>query len=177
MNPDLARRFERLERHKRELLEGVSGRDDAWLNRAPAPGAWSIVQVVSHLVLSETGTLTYIGKKLQGPREEIPRAGASAALRVRALSLALASPLKRQAPERVRPPGDPEPFDSVRGRWDELRSRWREQLENYPEELLGKAIFRHPFAGRFSMAQTLRFTDDHLQHHARQVERFKSLLG
>jgi hypothetical protein len=177
VHPELARRFERVERHKRDLLEGVAGRDDAWLNRAPVPGAWSIVQVIAHLVLSEAGTLSYIGKKIQAPPEEIPRAGPMAVLRSLALTAALRSPLRRQAPERARPASEPEPLDSVRGRWDEVRAGWRERLETYPEALHGRAIFRHPFAGRFSMAQTLGFLDEHLLHHARQIERLKSLLG
>jgi len=177
MHPELERRFERVEKHKRELLEGVAGRDDAWLNRPPMPGAWSIVQVISHMVLSEAGTLTYIGKKLQAPPGEIPGAGPMSALRSLALSCALGSPLRRKAPERVRPAGDPESLEAVRGRWDELRGRWREQLESYPDALMGKAIFRHPFAGRLSLPQTLRFLDDHQRHHARQIERFKALLG
>jgi hypothetical protein len=77
----------------------------------------------------------------------------------------------------AQPAGDPESLDEVRARWDEVRERWRERLESYPDALQRKAIFRHPFAGRLNMRQTLRFLDDHLLHHTRQVERFAALLG
>lgn len=177
MNPELQRRFDVIERRKQAIFDGLAGRDDAWLNRAPEPGAWSIVQVVGHLVLAESGTLDYIAKKIQAPPEKIPGAGISSALRSWALGAALASPLRRKAPERSRPGGEPESLESVRGRWDAVRDRWRERLESYPDALMRKAIFRHPFAGRLSMPQTLRFVDDHLRHHVRQIDRFKRLLG
>lgn len=177
MHRDLESRFERVELQKRDILAGLAGREDAWLNRAPAAGAWSIVQVISHLVLAESGTLGYIGKKIQAPQQEIPDVTPMSTLRSLALATALWSPLRWKAPERSRPAGEPESLESVRGRWDAVRQEWRERLETFPESLLRKAIFRHPFAGRLGMRQTLKFLDDHQRHHARQIERFKSLLG
>jgi hypothetical protein len=129
------------------------------------------------VALSESGTLTYIGKKIQAPPDQIPEAGLSSALRGWALGVALRSPLRRKAPQVAQPAGDPESLDEVRARWDEVRERWRARLECYPDALQSKAIFRHPFAGRLNMRQTLRVLDDHLLHHTRQVERFAALLG
>ena len=93
------------------------------------------------------------------------------------LAAVLASPFRGRAPAGARPAEEPESLESVRGRWDAVRGRWRERLESYPDALLRRAIFRHPFAGRLSMAQTLKFVDDHLRHHVRQIGRLERALG
>ena len=40
-----------------------------------------------------------------------------------------------------------------------------------PSELSDRGIFRHPVVGPMSLAQALRFMEDHVGHHAKQIDR------
>ena len=47
----------------------------------------------------------------------------------------------------------------------------REAYEALPEERLGQALFKHPFAGRLDVVRGLRTIHIHVRRHAKQVER------
>ena len=40
-----------------------------------------------------------------------------------------------------------------------------------PPELSDRGIFRHPVMGLMSLAQALRFMEDHVARHTRQIDR------
>jgi hypothetical protein len=64
----LADVLRRLEAAERDAASIVSGLDDEVLNRAPAPGAWSVAQCLDHLRVSSE---VYVPAR----RRALPRAG------------------------------------------------------------------------------------------------------
>jgi hypothetical protein len=44
-------------------------------------------------------------------------------------------------------------------------------VESFPPVLLDRLVFRHPFAGRMTLAHALGTLQAHLDHHIPQVER------
>lgn len=170
MHATLARRFDRLEAARARVLDTLAGREPFALNRAPAPGKWSALQVLEHVVTSEALTLGYIRKKMQAGTA-LPRAGVTSRLRLLALEATLASPLRFRAPAAVAgvsPAIDPA---ALRARWDGVRGEWRGLLEAFPAELLDRLVFRHPRAGRMSLEHAVGTLEAHLAHHVPQVER------
>ena len=170
MSPVLGPRLERLEASRARALALLAPHGAAALNRAPAPGRWSALQVLHHVVESEAATLGYIRKKMQAGAS-LPAAGLGSRLRRMVVQLGLALPLRFRAPAvAAAVPGVVEP-DTLRARWDEVRAGWRELLEAFPPDLEGRLVFRHPFAGRMGLADTLAVLQAHLHHHVPQVER------
>jgi hypothetical protein len=95
MGPDLGRRLERLETSRARALALLAPHGGAALNRAPAPGRWSALQVL--VVESEAATLGYVRKKMQAGAS-LPPAGLGSRLRRAAVELGLALPLRFRAP-------------------------------------------------------------------------------
>jgi hypothetical protein len=167
---DLHGAFERLEASRERVLRRLDGLDRAVLNRTPARGGWSALQVLSHVVLAEGVTLDYVGKKMKGG-SDLPRAGIVSRLRLLVLQAVLGSPLRFRAPTRsAGVPDDIDP-DALRTRWESGRAAWRERLESFPPELLDRMVLRHPYVGLMGLRDTLAFMLAHLEHHARQVDR------
>jgi uncharacterized damage-inducible protein DinB len=165
-------RFDRLESRRRALFDSLAGLDDATLQRPPAGGGWSIVQVLGHVTLAEEATLAYLRKKMQDP-SAIPRAGLLSLARLLVVAVVLRSPVRRKAPAATaNPPSRSLP--EARAHWDRVRADWAAFLQSFPAELAGHAVFRHPFAGRMSITHTLGFMDEHLRHHARQIQRIRA---
>lgn len=170
MSPGMGRRLERLEASRTRVLEALDGFDAAALNCPPAPGKWSALQVLHHVVTAEALTLGYVRKKMQaGPGLE--KAGVASRLRLLALEVTLALPVRVAAPSAVAGvPGEVE-LAALRTRWDEVRHGLRELVRTFPAELERRLVFRHPLAGRMTLDHALGTLQAHLDHHRPQVER------
>jgi len=167
---DFARRLERLEASRARALSLLAPHDAAALNRSPAPGRWSALQVLHHVVESEAATLGYVRKKMQAGAS-LPPAGLGSRLRRAGVQLGLALPLRFRAPAVAAVVPDFIEPALLRARWDEVRAGWRELLAAFPADLEGRLVFRHPFAGRMGLSDTLAVLQAHLDHHVPQVER------
>lgn len=154
------------------LLDELSASNDAILNMAALDGGWSAIQTVHHLILTEELSLQYVQKKLSfNPKLE--EADFKTRLRSAALWFYLNLPVKFKAPANVSEEKLPgfTTFALTRERWLEVRQKWTEFLEQLPNELLDKAVYRHPFAGRLSWTGTLKFFRYHFQRHRKQIRR------
>jgi hypothetical protein len=170
VRPGFERAFLRLEETRSRALGLLEGLGAAPLNRSPGSGRWSALQVLHHVVESEAGTLGYVRKKMQAGAG-LPRSGVASRLRRATLQLALALPLRFRAPAVAASVPDAIDPDDLRARWAEVRRAWRELLDGFPSELEGRLVFRHPVAGRLSLADTLAVLQAHLEHHVPQVKR------
>jgi len=170
MQEQLQRRFERLEDTRREVLARWEGHDRTRLNRPRADGGWSVLQVLHHVITAEAGTLRYISKKMLAGTN-LPRAGLVSRLRLLALQLGNASPLRFRAPGVTADVPEEVDPEELRVHWDEVRAQWKQLLDGFPDELLDRTVFRHAMVGLMSLGDTLSFLQSHLDHHARQVER------
>ena len=168
MNVAPLRRLQALEERRRHLFERVEGLDPDFLNRRLGESRWSIIQVMCHLIRAEELSLSYIQKKVSRP-DGLPDVTVSGWLRVLWLATALRSPVRVKAPAAADVPEREDPTETRR-RWDEVRSQWRALVERFPLELERKGVFRHPYAGRMTLAQALAFTAEHVRHHEKQIE-------
>jgi len=170
MDADIARRFERLESARTRVLAHLEGREHAVLNQPRPDGGWSALQVLHHVITAEAGTLSYVSKKMLAGTS-LPRAGLVSRLRLLALQLGNASPLRFRAPGVTADvPAEIDP-DQLRARWDEVRAQWKQLLDGFPDELLDRMVFRHAMVGLMGLPDTLSFLRSHLGRHAQQVER------
>lgn len=170
MNPDYATQFDRLEATRKDLVGRLEARDHVVLNRPRADGGWSVVQVLSHVISAESGTRRYISRKMLGGTS-LPPAGFTSGARLLALKLAMVSPVRFRAPAiTAEVPEEADPA-AVFAQWDEVREKWRRLLDEFPDEIRDRMVFRHTLVGLMGMDDTLVFLQTHLDHHARQIDR------
>ena len=150
--------------------ERVEGLDEGALNQPPAEGKWSIIQVMCHLTVAEKASLAGIRRKMTD-RADLRKAGVAGGLKSAFLRLVLRLPLRFKAPARSATVPEQQDLETTRRQWDEVRAAWRETIGSFPPELSDQGIFRHPVVGPMSFAQALRFMEDHVGHHAKQIDR------
>ncbi len=171
MTADLRQQLDRLEDQRAALVSQVEGMADAALNLPPAEGKWSIIQIMSHLIAAEKLSLAGIHKKM-ADRTGLKKAGLAGRVRSAFLHLVMGLPVRIKAPARaLATVPEHQDLETVRRQWDEVRGTWGETIDSFPPELADQGIFRHPIMGTLSLAQALRFTADHIDHHAKQIER------
>ena len=175
MDPALTRSLARLEASRRRALGAVDGVAHAALNRAPAPGKWSALQVLQHVVTAEALTLGYVRKKMQAGAG-LEKAGPASRLRLLAVQVTLALPVRVRAPAITADVPAESELRALRARWDEVRRNLEDLVRTFPPELLDRLVFRHPYAGRMSLAHALGTLEAHLDHHIPQVERAAALV-
>lgn len=167
--------FDSLEFQRVQLEERLNKMDDNLFFIPQGQGKWSINQVLAHLSNSEFGTLRYIQKKMLGI-DSLGETSLGARLRSKLLKLLLDSQLKFKMPKQLPEPSKEISYKELKDQFAKNRLALKELIESFPEESLGKLIFRHPFAGRFSLHQTIGFLEDHYNHHIQQIDRIIKVI-
>ncbi|MDO8366286.1 MAG: DinB family protein [Saprospiraceae bacterium] len=154
------------------LLSQLASFDNERLNRKSPDGGWSAIQTLHHLMLVEENSLAYLRKKLSF-NPPLEKAGPWAWWRSLLLRISLQSPIKFKAPKSAGTERIPETdtLEVVLTRWQKIRAEWLDFFEKMPADLLDKAAYKHPRAGRLSWIQMLDFFAIHFDRHRRQVQR------
>jgi uncharacterized damage-inducible protein DinB len=170
MNAATRRQFDRLNQETEELLAELRAYAEAELNQPPRPGAWSAVQTMHHLMLTEGAALTYLRKKLSH-QPQLKRAGLPEKAREWLLALYFRTNMKRQAPAYIS--GDRLPqtasLTTTQEQWRKARQALRDYLAGLDASVFTKSVFKHPFVGRMSLAGMLYFHLLHFRHHRKQI--------
>lgn len=175
MDKSLQKLFDELTEKRAQLFSELDKFQPEQLEYKSSPEMWSMLQVVNHLLISEQHIYQYLCKKNQA--KTLDPAGVAAAARSLVLNAFLKSPLRVSAPRQLPLPESPRALPEMRKDWDATRRDMETFLMELPSERLQKIIFRHPFAGRFNIAQTLKFMINHIVHHIRQVRRIARSTG
>lgn len=157
-----------LESARAAVLEFVrSLADDLWTESAPQ--TWSPAQIVAHLAMVDTATLTAIrrGESSDGPRRQLT-------FRERYLAIppsAIQHPfVKVTAPSWVRPESAVSRDEALR----KIATARRELLaflETHSQEELERLAVRHPFFAWMSASHGLRLLAAHDRRHLTQMRR------
>lgn len=163
--------FTQIEQHFEKLYQQLGLLNEAIIHQPVAENKWSCLQQMVHVNLSFEGTINYIQKKMLQP-ELIPEAGITNTIKSKLLNRALNSDTRFKAPKGLDVVDVKTTLTAARESTQTQLQRLKEILELYPDTMLKKAVFKHPVAGRITMAQTLAFLDAHLMHHERQIIKF-----
>ena len=173
MNEKLTKAYQKIEQQRLSLIAEISPYSHASINQAPAPGKWSVVQILTHLQLVEQGSLNYWAKKLQAP-EAIPPVPLSSRIKfgifIAYYSLGL-SWISFKSPKFAAIVPESAELNELDAHWKQLRVELKKVAENTPQEVLDKGMMRHGVVGRINMAMTLSFYLTHVQHHRKQIQR------
>ncbi|HEX8298879.1 MAG TPA: DinB family protein, partial [Rubricoccaceae bacterium] len=161
-----------LDAHRLGLTARVAARPSDVVRRRPAPHAWSLAQLLDHLLR--------IDRMLQF---DGPQAGALVRATSRARGLVvrgvLALPVRIPAPpgaSAVMPAPDPDPTETADA-WATLRQVWRARVAVLTPSDRHRVAFRHPIAGPLCLPDALAFVLAHHRHHDAQVRRTLLALG
>lgn len=176
MHKELEKAFANLEQRKGLVLNRLESVEDELLHSRQSPESWSLVQVISHICESESASLDYCKKKIQAA-DKLPKASIFTSLRLFFLNAFLKSKLKYKAPKGLKSPSNDIDFHELCVRWFNVRSALKAFLESVPKKYLNRAIYKHPFAGRYTLKEMLLFFDAHMKHHEHQIDRIIKQLS
>lgn len=135
---------------------------------AAAPGKWSPAEIAEHLSLTYDGVLRELAG---GPGVRVRVKG----LKLLVLRLLVMPKFLGQGfvPPGVRAPSEVVPQKADRDRGASL-ARFQERAGEFERVIGGRLADRagrisHPFFGRLTMSQGLRFVEVHLRHHTKQL--------
>jgi len=181
LSPKAKEVVESISRDRLGLRESVRDLAPEQMDFRPAPGSWSIDDVLHHLALAEEASAKLMAflheralKESVGPDPE-PDASV-----VRSIDSILegvdGADGKASAPDRVTPRSKVEAPLAL-ARLESARSRILESLESLSPFDGRKLTYRHPFFGELDLYQWLLIGGWHERRHTRQIERIKSHSG
>lgn len=178
MNTRMQTEFDRLEADTKDLLTYLNKFEGASLNRSPRPEVFTALQNCEHLMKAEVGAVEYIKKKLSFD-PKLKRANLRTKMRLPLLLFATKLPIKIKAPKGMEKEDLPDQSDffELAKRWQRNRDDMAAYLRSLPEEHYDKELFKHPLAGKLTLAAMLRFHREHLARHRRQIKRTLKEMG
>jgi hypothetical protein len=169
-NHRLAKAFSRLAAQQDRLLDELRTWPVEQLRLAPDPQAWSPLQVVEHLILTEHVVLDMM-RAHRGSPHPITIAGQ---LRSAFVVAAMLLPTRVRVPDAARAviPGDtPCTLTELVERWAFGRREFGGFLSSLSDTEAGQGLSKHPYGGWTSAHGALLFLRSHLYHHRRQIRR------
>lgn len=173
MRTKLNSTFDEIEALKTSILNDFDQLSPNQLSFKPTSKKWSLLQVMEHLMLAETGSINYVNKKILDPAK-LEAYSLKAAFRYWWLQFFLKIPFIRirNRPTQVTPTLKPD-FNDVNLRWDIARKALRKFIDTHQDATLKKLVYKHPVAGRLNGLQMMQFFKLHINHHKKQIERIK----
>jgi len=166
----------------RDIGQQCAGLSDAQLNWRPRPGAWSVAQVLEHLVIANESYVIPIQNALGGVGRRTIWQHVPLLPRLYGVLLVAAfSPgasISIQAPELWRPP-DGSIDRSVVARLDAQGERLGDLMRRCRDRELTRIIIASPAAPFvvYHLLDAFRIIVAHLRHHAAQVAEIRRAAG
>jgi hypothetical protein len=177
MNEDgLIERWNALTEARTAFLEELEKLGDSRVALAPSDGGWSALQVMEHIMSSETGTLGYLKKKTSSGWEGLDLAGPEHEQAGTELVRRLQSAERYKAPSVLPEPAGSASYTALLEAWDQLRDDMEQFVFSLDEEFFPRLVFRQPAAGPLHLFHTLEFLTAHIHHHLPQLQRIQADL-
>ncbi len=171
MNQFLEARWRMLEAQRRHIIRLIEQVPEDMYRKKLSERAWSLAEVLAHLIAVEKLSLGYMKKKAQDWSQS-NHSGLWSEVRLKSFILSQRLPLKFKAPQVVQQNTPPAmSLQQTLAAWEAVRTDMKDFLSSIPEEHLKKFIYRHPQAGRFNARQALVVFYEHAGHHLPQIKR------
>ncbi len=174
MKKEIEKRLSLLAKETDDIFVGLEHLDGLSLTKNGK--GWSIVQVLSHLNMAETLSLSYMKKKMKAG-EKMKKVNVVNKARLWVTCSFLMTGLKWKAPSYIAHPKGDYSLGEIRSEWESTRSKINEYVHNYPDEWLNRAVYKHPMAGRLSLIQAIDSFIYHQRHHVHQIRRIRKELN
>lgn len=177
MHPRVAELADLLTRGRAALLAAVASVPADQLERRPTPDGWSVVEVLDHLMMVETGSARLLAKRLLRAREAGlgPETETSSVLD-RLAGYDPAGGPARIAPEMVRPREGVTAESALQG-LQEARETLMAVLRDGDGLALEQVTAVHPVIGDIDLYRWVLFIAKHEERHERQVRAIGAALA
>ncbi len=159
--------YQGLEKAKAGMLDRMEKLTDDERNRKPAPGEWSSLQVLEHVVVVE--------EWMAGINSDPPPPNARVQMRGR-LFIKYAGRMMRSGRRiptiPMSAPPDAPCYSEVVNRWSDARKVLEQKLRDVKPGSQFIPIALHPLAGPLNPAQVLDLLDAHLDYHIKHFPKF-----
>lgn len=171
-------KLNKLNQELESLLAFLSSFPSEKLQEKPSPSAWSVVEVMQHLMLAERLSVGYVRKKIQYPHG-LKKPGIENHLRLVMLRFFMDAPIKFKAPAIVSEQqfSNEVDFETLAKKWREIRTDMGKLLDEIPPELEDTNIYKHAMAGRLTLEGMFQFFTGHFRRHRKQIERTLKAVG
>lgn len=174
MNDLLQNKLDRLDKVREEMYASVASLSEAQLHDKAY--GWCVIEVFAHLNDTEAGTIQYMSKKMKAG-DKLSNHTFSNKIRMKLSNLVTDSPLRWKAPKFLSAPDANYTLSEMKERWEATRNATKTYVQTFPDELLKKAVFRHPIAGMQDLYGAIDSMTYHQLHHMRQLKRIKKEIG
>lgn len=171
MDKSLQNTVKRLDKKLVDLFEDLKDYTDNSLNRSPSE-AWSVLEIMQHLMLAERQSLTYIQEKMEDGFA-FDQAGMGSHFRSFLLNITLSLPFKFSAPYSMGKDAfhNNATFWEVVKEWRESRGQLKNFLNGLPPEAFKQTLYKHPKAGLLTISGMLSFYEKHFDRHLKQIRK------
>ena len=170
MNAQLEKEFLALETERKNLFADLKKYGDDILNKQPAPGKWSVAEVIAHLITAEEMSLKYLMKKAQDTSRAQPE-GFKNKWRWLLVQIVFTFDIKFKAPEIVEPKLGYQSLENLEMHWNQVRTQTFSVLNGLSDEELNKELWKHAIAGKMNLHHMVQFFGVHYRRHKKQIER------
>ena len=175
MNSKLEKDFKQLDAITQNLFADLKKYPDNVLNKKPSLQAWSVVEILDHLMLAEEFSLKYLQKKVldtSTAKEE----NLKVKWRWFLVKLVFAFNINFKAPQVVVPTIGAATLAEMETRWNAIRVQIIQLLQSLKDEDANKDLWKHAIAGKMNLYHMVEFLGMHLNRHKKQIERTLQLV-
>ena len=172
MERKLEDRLDKLNKKMVALFEDLKDYTDTTLNQTPREDAWSVLEIMQHLMLSERQSLAEVTEHLT-EAATFEKAGVGASVRSVVLNSILSIPVKFKAPFSIGRDAfiQDGTFWEIAKEWRAERTNLKAFLNDLPADCFDKAIYKHPRAGSITINGMLSYYEKHFDRHQKQIQR------
>ena len=176
MDKSLQNTVKRLDKKLVDLFEDLKDYTDISLNKQPSE-AWSVLEIMQHLMLAERQSVTYIQGKIDDGFT-FDQAGMGANFRSFFLNTTLSLPIKFNAPYSMGKDAFHEytTFWEVVKEWRESRAELKSFLKKLPPEAYKQTLYKHPIGGKLTINGMLSFYEKHFDRHLKQIRKTLKII-
>ena len=170
MHTQLEKEFKQLETERKNLFSDLQQHSDELLNKKPNPEAWSVAEVIAHLMTAEEMSLKYLQKKMQDTSKE-KQEGFKNKYRWLLVQIVFTFNIKFKAPEIVEPKIGFVTLKDLESNWAKNRSEIIAMVDKLSNEEVNKTLWKHAVAGKMNLHHMVQFFGIHYRRHTKQIDR------
>lgn len=170
MHAKLEKEYKQLEAERKVLFNDLKQYSDEVLNKKPKPEAWSVNEVIAHLITAEEMSLKYLQKKLQDT-SKAQHEGLKHKWRWLLVQTVFTFDIKFKAPAIVEPKLGITSLKELESRWSNDRQQIFETLSKLDDDHLKKDLWKHAVAGKLNLHHMVQFFGIHFSRHKKQIAR------
>jgi hypothetical protein len=166
----LQSQLSRLEADRKNLFNDLKKHSDELLNKKPRPGAWSVAEVLAHMMAAEEYSLKYLQKKVINTAES-GEESLKNKWRWLLVQAVFTFNIKFKSPDLVEPKIGFTTLAELDNRWTATRNETTKIISTLSDKEMNKTLWKHAVAGKMNLHHMVQFFGIHYGRHRKQIDR------